>query len=83
MTEQPASASAIAQAHPKPLLEAQTIALRPAMPKSMANSVSRPAPTPAPPSPFSAKTGFVARAQRPLSTQFVASAPKLPFLSRL
>jgi len=49
----------------------------------MANSVSRPAPTPAPPSPFSAKIGFVARARRSLSTQFVASAPKLPILSRL
>src|SRR5258708_2026538 len=35
-TEQPSRASAVAQALPSPLEEAQTIALRPLMPRSMA-----------------------------------------------
>src|SRR5947209_12024118 len=37
-TSQPASASAVAQAFPRPLLEAQTTALRPLMPRSMSPS---------------------------------------------
>ena len=37
-TSQPASAKLAAQARPSPLLEAQTMALRPAMPRSMAFS---------------------------------------------
>src|SRR5271165_3019680 len=37
-SSQPASASASAQARPKPLLEAQTTALRPAIPRSILNS---------------------------------------------
>ena len=72
MISQPASASASAQARPRPRLEAQTIALRPAIPKSIAFSLPSTRPGMG---LISAATHFVTDATRESATEIAAPVP--------